>query len=190
MTATDVEFLEILTAEREIKNVMHSYVRGCDRKDYDRVRDAYHEDAFDDHGPIKALKPGLMEWIQNYNKDTHQMMHLISEPYIEWHGQIASVETYCLLIQQMNSTVGDQENSPRYCTQAVRYADRFEKHDGKWRIAHRVVIYEAIRDEEATPPPAGAVYILPEWTKAVRSLQDPIYTVLTAKPMEDDTGSH
>lgn len=181
MVSMDSEFLEVLKAEREIKNVMHSYVRGCDRKDYARVRDAYHDDAFDDHGPLKDFKPGLMDWIQNYNKDTHQMAHLISEPYIEWHGEIALVETYCLLIQQMSAKVGDQENSQRYCTQAVRYADRFEKREGKWRIAHRVVVFEAIRDEEVVPPLPGAVYIMPEWTQAVRSLEDPIYSVLTAK---------
>ena len=183
------EFIELLRAEREIKNVIHSYVRGCDRKDYDRVKDAYHDDAFDDHGPVKVYKNELMEWIQKYNVDTHQMMHLIGEPYIEWYGEIASVETYCLLIQQMNATIDGQENSSRYCTIAVRYADRFDKRDGRWRIAHRVVIYEAIRDEASTTPPEGARYIRPEFTRAVRSLQDPIYGIVDATPSGDRRGS-
>ena len=180
---TDSEFLEILKAEREIKNVMHSYVRGCDRKDYGRVRAAYHDDAFDDHGPIKAHTNELMEWIQKYNTATHQMMHLISEPYIEWHGQVAAVETYCLLIQQMNATVEGQAESPRYVTIACRYADRFEKRNGQWRIAHRVVIYEAIRDVLGiVSPPEGARFVRRDFTAAVRSQKDTIYGIATAHP--------
>ncbi|WP_422368724.1 hypothetical protein [Pelagibius sp.] len=52
------DFLAALKAERKIQRVFSRYIRGCDRRDYDLVWEARHDDAYDDHGPYKGEPEG------------------------------------------------------------------------------------------------------------------------------------
>ena len=46
--------LEKLKDQFDIREAIEAYVHGCDRADRDAVADIYHEDGFDDHGPLKG----------------------------------------------------------------------------------------------------------------------------------------
>ena len=158
------------------------YIRGCDRRDYDLVRAAYHPDAYDDHGPYKGGPEGLIDWVQKYNKEAYQMMHHCSPCHIEIDGNKALVETYCILLQEMKAIVNGTE-SLRQIVIPLRYVDRFEKRDGSWKIAHRVVVYEQLIDEPLEAQKVeGQRRLGPAYTQALRSQEDPVYKVMNATP--------
>ena len=61
MTADGLK--QLLNKER-IKDNLVSYCRGVDRREWDLVREAYHPDAYDDHGGYKGNVDGFMEWLE------------------------------------------------------------------------------------------------------------------------------
>lgn len=175
MTAQETQdFLETLAAEREITRVLLTYCRGSDRKDLELMRAAYHDDAYDDHGPFKGQIDDYMAWAAKNHERFHQMMHQAGPPLIEIRGATALAETYCLLFQHLKATEPGQPGAK--VTMGCRYVDKFEKRNGQWKIAHRVVAYEWLKkewgSEEFAPLPVSG-----DFTVAQRSKEDPVYTL-------------
>ena len=168
------ELLETLADERAITRVLQLYCRGSDRKDLPLMRQAYHDDAYDDHGPFKGHIDDYMVWAAANHERFAQLMHHIAPPTIEIRGTTAVVETYCLLFQHLNPVAPGAPSEK--ITMGCRYVDRFEKRAGLWKIAHRVVAYEWLRkewfSEEFAPFPISG-----DFTVAQRSAQDPVYTL-------------
>ena len=54
---------------------MMRYFRGCDRKEPDLIRSAYHPDAHHFHGAVDGSVEDLIEWIES---PTGGMHHLIT----------------------------------------------------------------------------------------------------------------
>src|SRR4051812_40016548 len=105
MTADEgVALLETLAAEREITRVILGYCRASDHKDLEAMRAAYHDDAYDDHGPFKGRIEDYIAWAAKNHERFHQMMHLAGPPLVEIRGSTAVAETYCLLFQHLKPT--------------------------------------------------------------------------------------
>jgi SnoaL-like domain len=130
--------LETLEADYQIRQVLGRYARGIDRKDRDLVRSCYHPDATDQHltysGSAEGYIAGL--WSKDRFRTTH---HHLGSPYIQVSGDVAQVETYCTSSHIVRR---DEEGPERAWILWVRYEDRFEKRDGEWRIADRVVRFD------------------------------------------------
>jgi hypothetical protein len=154
-----------LQARAEIAEVLHRYCTGVDRKDFDLMRSAYHDDAYDDHGLYKGDVDGLIAWVSERHEAIEQSMHFLGNSTIERDGDRAFAETYCVLYQR---TAGP---APRRLTVGCRYLDHFERRDGTWRIASHVVAYEWWRDE----PCDGERELGPECTISKRSRDDALY---------------
>ncbi len=170
----DPSLLKTMRDEREIQRTLLRYFRGVDRKDFALMESSYHPDAYDDHGFYKGDVKGLIEAIQARHETIEQSMHVAGNCLIELDGARAFVETYGVLHQHGRTgsvRFSTGEMTYRRFTIGVRYADRFEERRGEWKIAHRVVVYEWVREED------GDLQFNPDWTVARRSRDDMIYRI-------------
>ena len=128
-----------LVAEREIRRRLLDYCRGVDRGDVELVGSAYHSDSIDDHGPFNGSGLDLARFavdavLENYEAT----MHNIGDSIIDFADDTtAYVETY--VHAEHRGADGNGDFLERF---GARYVDRFERRDGAWRIADRVVIVE------------------------------------------------
>jgi hypothetical protein len=130
--------LEDLESEYEIRRVLARYARGIDRKDRELVRSCYHEDATDEHLNYSGSAAGYVAnlWKDDRFRLTH---HHLGAPAVEVSGDVAQVETYCTSSHIVRRDAGGPE---RAWILWVRYEDRFERRNGEWRIAARVVRFD------------------------------------------------
>lgn len=168
--------MQRLIDREEIRDVMARYARGVDRADWDLVRETYHKDAFDDHGDYKGGVDGFIEFAQARAGRLPQCMHFLGNCLIEFAAEdIAVVETYFVTAHTLDAEgqraygAGDG-SEPSQLSSYGRYVDRFERRDGNWRIAHRIVVFEATRVHVGNAPP-----LKPEWAQLRRDADDPIF---------------
>jgi ketosteroid isomerase-like protein len=128
--------LQRLVDESAIRRLLSRYVRAIDRRDYDLLRNCYHDDAVDEHGHYDGDIDGFIEFLENVPTSMFES-HFLGNPLIEVDGDVAWAETYCLALRR----VDDQQGGAQDRFQHVRYLDRIEKRDGEWRIARRIASY-------------------------------------------------
>lgn len=148
--------LALLEDREEIRQRMYSYARGTDRLDRALVEDAYHPDAHDDHGTFSGDRATAVDVIVGNPSGAPVSMHHLGNMLIELDGDTAHVETYFFACQ-----ANEVDGRPVTRIRAGRYLDRFERRDGGWRIAHRVVVDDWSRLDEVTslaPGLAGRVH--------------------------------
>lgn len=131
----DRSALQSLLDRQAIWDCMLRYCRGIDRFDRELVISAYHPDAIDDHRMFVGLGQQLADWANDYHGthyDTHS--HFVTNHYVELDGDVAHAETYFLVLARKANEVD---------VLGGRYIDRFERRNGEWRIAARVVRRES-----------------------------------------------
>lgn len=133
-----------LIDREEIRKCLIRYARGIDRYEEALTRSIYHADALVDHTGYKGLGT---EAAAHANSDhpkyweAHQ--HYMLNSTIDLDGNTAHVETYMIAVGRRHKNVSTDVHGGRY-------VDRFEKRDGAWGIACRIVVYEwALRSEDA-----------------------------------------
>lgn len=171
------ETLQRLADRAEIQDCLSRYARGVDRGDWEQLRATYHPDAHDQHGDYKGGVDGLIAWLEQRFAGVDNSMHFLGNCLIEFAGpDHAFVETYFASRRLRSPTVServDLQEGDRMCREAWgRYADQFERRNGAWRVAERVVVIEAaytsvaIGGERSTAAPGP-------WGS--RNSADPIY---------------
>lgn len=168
--------LQRLIDKDEIRDVMARYCRGVDRGDWDLVRTTYHTDAYDDHGDYKGGVDGFIAFAISRTGGATQVMHFLGECLIEFATRdIAVAETYFFTAHTLGPEAQKQYGAtggggPVQISQYGRYVDRMERREGAWRIAHRIVVFEANRLALGQVPPLKA-----DWAGFARDKSDPIY---------------
>jgi hypothetical protein len=155
--------LRELIDRQEIHEVLMRYCRGCDRGNAEMIASAFHDDGIDDHGNGPRTAAELAEGAAAVYMP--HMMHFTGNVLIELDGDRAHVESYFLSFSSP-----DDDGTLATRTRAARYLDRFERRDGVWKIAYRMVV-----DEWARVDP---VVELPEHiggNKGVRGPADPVF---------------
>lgn len=159
---------EQLADESAIRAVLATYCRGVDRADAACLRPCFWDDAAVDYGgyqgaaqPFCALLPdAIAAWGQ-----TH---HQIGQTLIDWRGgDMAAVETYVTAFHFPADGAG------REMTYVGRYWDRFERRDGVWKIANRVVVMSWTQNPLASHGEAAAA--VAGLTLAARVPEDVVY---------------
>ena len=138
--------IRLLIDKEEIRELLSGHARALDRHDSDNLREAYHQDSWENHGAFKgpardfASKSG-----EEHASFCKSHLHHLSNHTIDLEGDIAHVETYFLagLMRKdgMTEMVGG------------RYVDRLERRDGRWAIAERACIVEWNGELGATSSP-------------------------------------
>ncbi|ORL10072.1 nuclear transport factor 2 family protein [Prescottella equi] len=157
-----------LIDKQEITEVLYRYARAVDRKDFDRVADCYFPDAIDNHGGYVGTVAGLIEDMKSRHATIDSSLHYVTNVLIDLDGDTADVESYCLCyLRQAPAVAGGPQSR---ATVKCRYVDRFERRDGQWRIADRIVVF----DESVTDEIVDA--LSPSWVRSRRSFEDPVFT--------------
>ena len=184
MDSVTADGLKQLLNKERIKDNLVSYCRGVDRREWDLVREAYHPDAYDDHGGYKGNVDGFMEWLERRHQTIEQSMHFIGNCKIDFlSDNVAVAETYCVAYQRYGHEaletiklwLGDeplQEGKKVVVELLCRYVDRMECRQGVWKIASRIV---AIEDVKAAQQVDRLQQI---WALAKRDRSDALWQML------------
>lgn len=134
------EFLD----REAIRDVLFRYARGIDRCDEALLQSVYWPDSNDDHGDFTGSGPDFIAWVTSSIKGgLSGSLHLMGNILIRIEGRHAAVETYFHAFHRFENP------SPGHAEDVVlggRYADRMEKRGKEWRIAHRVVAFDYVRE--------------------------------------------
>lgn len=146
--------LQRLLDESEIRANMARYARGIDRMDLDLLRSCYHDDAWDDHGGYIGPVDGYIDVLRASLPRLQLSSHIMVNQVIDFESDdVARVETYCWDVLRQPPQDGGR-GQDRFMM--LRYCDRFERRNGEWKVAHRVVVFDgenvAPVEELAAPP--------------------------------------
>jgi hypothetical protein len=140
--------LQRLADRAEIQDCLCRYARGVDRGDLELLRSTYHPDAHDQHGEYRGGVDGLIAWLADRFAGVDNSMHFLGNCLIEFAGRdFAFVETYFASrrLRPPSEAEGARlRPGDMLCREAWgRYLDHFERRQGEWRVAHRVVVLES-----------------------------------------------
>ena len=157
--------LRTLLDKAQIHDALMRYSRGVDRGDGELVMSCFHPDATLDMGRGPMSAAALAEGIAKMTATG--AMHFIGNEYVEVDGDAAHSETYFISY----ATITDS-GQPATRSRGGRYLDRFERRDGQWKIARRLLVDEWSRlDDLPAPGPAPSAGHV-----GLRSKDDPVYT--------------
>ncbi len=165
--------IEQLLDREAIRECMYRYCRGIDRCDEAALSSAYWEDATDRHGAYSGSAAGFIDLALAKLRKSERSVHIVSNLSITLRGDWAAVESYFQALQRDADSAGVQHE----VFLAGRYVDRFEKRNGEWRIARRVVVYDWIRPL-GTPEGTEAERFGPRVPNGARCPDDPYYALL------------
>ena len=150
-------------AHIEIRQVLCTYARGVDRTDLDARLSIYHPEGTDEHGTFFS-GPGsdFAQLVQdNSEGETVVGQHHMTNVYIEFDDEDnAKVESYYLAFHPY-----EKDGEEKLGIMAGRYLDHFQRRDGAWRIASRVVMTDFTREHLLGAPYAEMVGQFPEGKK-------------------------
>lgn len=132
------ERLREIIDHHDIRILLSEYCHGCDRHDYLRMADTYHEDSWDDHGTRKMPGKAFAEEAVSTNLVwSNMLMHQLGQSLIRVDGDAAGAETY--FIAFLSRTEDGREVINQI---GGRYVDGLERRDGRWKIKHRICVRE------------------------------------------------
>lgn len=157
----------------EIQDVLFRYARAVDRLDYDAITACYFPDAVDNHGGYVGTVDGLVEDIRRRHRTIDSSQHFISNVLVEFVDEdVAHVESYCLCYLRQQAAPGSRTHE--LAVIRCRYVDRFERRDGRWAIADRVVVFDESQVLEVVDR------LDESWVMSRRDGSDPVYAGVTA----------
>jgi ketosteroid isomerase-like protein len=133
--ARPADGLAQLLDRQRITEVLHRYCRAVDRLDRDLLLSAYHPDAVDDHGSFTGTAADFAARTIGRMAEAYEAtQHRLANVSIDLHGDTAWVESYVVATHVLAGNAIEHAGA--------RYVDRFERRDGEWRIATRVVVLD------------------------------------------------
>lgn len=140
--------VETLLARAEIHDTLMRYLRGVDRKKPELMRAAFHDDATVDYTPFyEGDLDGFIEYAASPKTlgGFDVTFHFSGNLLIEVEGDVARSEMYALAYTTHKP---DHEWAGALVLAYMRYLDRFERRDGHWAIARRVIAYDLLREDK------------------------------------------
>lgn len=137
----DSQALRDLLDKQAIQELIHGYCHAADRRDYDKMRSMYHEDATDDHGGFfQGLAMDFIEQLPDIQEPMEILHHNVTTVNIKLEtsavGAVyAEGEIYVLAYHKVATEQGAMD-----LLIGGRYLDRYEKRDGLWKFSHRTVV--------------------------------------------------
>jgi len=170
--------IDALIAKDAIRDVLMRYSRGVDRCDVALLKTCFHVDSTDDHGHWKGNGQDFADFIvQSLPQRTHHTTHSVANVLVELDEHdvnLARAESYAIAYLRRTDAAGAEWLD----LFSGRYVDRFERRDGHWRIADRVVVHDW---STSTRLDAGTSFPLPMegFTQGCRGRSDLVYRGLT-----------
>lgn len=148
--------LSELSDRAQIADVLGLFCQNLDRHNWDAMDQVFHEDAsvkysYRDHVQTAAeWLAGARVTLSTFSRTFHQLGNML----IDIDGDTASCETYVTAIHCVPPTAPKDgfwgsKDEPYNGIGGARYLDRFERRDGKWKIAVHETIVEWRHDAPA-----------------------------------------
>ncbi len=170
--------LSRLIAKSDIEEVLFRYARAVDRRDWEALRDVFHPDAIDVHGEFSGGPDAFIDWVKARHDAVPFSLHFLGNCLIEFlDDDTAAVETYFIAMQR-RAPSAVEAGAPAIGTDHEvfgRYCDRFERRDGRWRVAHRQVAYDSTRNQPSSDHLRKLVGVIGK-----RDRTDPVYALTKA----------
>ena len=181
--------LAVLEAREAIRDVLHRYARGADRCDLALFKSCYWPDANDCHWFWNGNAHAFADWVIPVLRELPNSQHSITNPLIELgvdgNPDRAFVECQWYVLHRIPHSEG------RFIDQQTegRYLDVFERRGDEWRILHRQVAIEAMREFVTADLLAGFPATHP--ARAQRAPGDAVYlgAAIAAQPIRPGPAS-
>ncbi len=136
----EAELRNFLDREK-IKDCLVRLARGEDRRDAGLISGAYWPDSITDYGVFRGNFDEYLAWVVPGADAITCTQHMLGQSFIVLEGDKARVETQVISYHRVN--MGTEERDT--CI-GGRYLDKFERRNGEWRIASRVMLYDWYED--------------------------------------------
>ncbi|MCG8671378.1 MAG: nuclear transport factor 2 family protein [Pseudomonadales bacterium] len=141
MTPQQEKAFQDLLDKQAIQELIHVYCNAADRRDYDKMRALYHEDATDDHGGFfQGLAMDFIDQLPVIQESMDILHHNVTTVNIKFEEQPggatkAEGEVYVLAFHKVKSDQGAFD-----LLVGGRYLDKYEKRNDVWKFSHRAVV--------------------------------------------------
>ena len=126
------EQLQTLIDKQALHELVLTYCRACDRRDFLLLRSLYHDEAIDDHGSMfRGSADEYLAWLPPVLGNFEATVHSITNALFVVRAEHAQGELY---------TVAYHRTHPPQAREIViggRYLDRYERRAGVWKFLHR-----------------------------------------------------
>lgn len=131
----DARLRDLLDRE-EIRNLIHSYCNASDRRDMEKLRALYHEDAIDDHGAMHC-GPAMefIDQLPEIQANMEILHHNVTTINLAIDGDYAEGEVYVLAMHRVKTPDGIMD-----VLVGGRYFDKYARRDGRWKFLHRAIV--------------------------------------------------
>ena len=160
--------IEEVCAEAAIKDVQMRYCRGCDRADYELLRECFHADATTSYGFFGGSVDDFIASARQQLPLFLHTTHNTGNQNVTVSGDSAWAEHYTVATHRL---AADAAGPLRDFVTAVRYIDRMECREGDWRIAHRKLVLDWTRTDPVADAPPD-----PDVPRGSRDRGDPSYS--------------
>jgi hypothetical protein len=156
---------ELLDREA-IRDVLYRYAHAVDRCEPELLRAIYWPDAVDDHGAFIGKRDDFIAYAESIlTTEIAVSQHFLGNILIRIEGTLAKVETYFWAYHRT-----EKPGQPPHDMEMMgRYLDRMEKRGDEWRIAHRIVAFDAPRRDQTSTEWAETKFGVPR----IRGLHKP-----------------
>ncbi len=146
LQTTDAAALRELLDRSALEDLAMRYARGIDRRDRAMLLSCYHPDAVDEHGTMFTGDPvAFADWQPEVMGPFDNSAHYILNKLYRIDGDKAEGELYFYGIHRTHPP------EAREVTVCGRYLDRYERRAGEWRISHRSLVWDFVRDDPVVP---------------------------------------
>lgn len=121
-------------------------MRALDRLDRDLLRAQFWDDAYLSYGIYDGSPDGFTAFCIDALKEHDRNHHMLGQHLIELAGDEAFGEVYYQAYHKLTNEAGEK----RDLFISGRYVDRYERHDGIWKIAYRSELVDWVRDDPCT----------------------------------------
>ena len=148
--------VQALLDRQEIRDALRRYCRAVDRRDLELLRSIYHPAAMHAYGSYRMNAHDFAAIIVESIAQYRVTSHFLSNECIELKGDSAHVESYVQAVHRH-----ERDGQELELVLALRYVDRFERHDGAWKIASRLTLHDWSRETPVDGDASEAADVLP-----------------------------
>jgi hypothetical protein len=151
-----LDIAEQLWAREQIRDRLHLYCKGIDRRDWVLVRSCFADDHVHNHGGFTGAPDEFVSFAAGVLETVPTTHHSISNVHIDLAADGLSASTEANFIAYHLVEAGHHEGTPvptggkaTDWIVAGRYCDRLEYRTDKWLIVSRNAVHDWERYEEA-----------------------------------------
>ena len=130
--------LRLLIDKQAIGELVFTYSRAVDRRDFTLLRSLYTEDGYDDHGGLfRGPADAYVDWLKQAIVGNDITAHAVHNHLIEFSGpDTAEGEVYVTAYHRIQ----DPEDGLIDLIMGMRYLDQYQRDNQGWRFSRRQVV--------------------------------------------------